>query len=368
MSGCCPFPREPAQTRVHIHTHGQVQAATPSVRLSTLPPAPQAPWLPSSQFSRSLPPQEPPSPAPVLVPSPIWLQRSLPREAWQGGGQLWGASHRGGPVEARAPAPVPGQAGLALRTPGPPSWLFYRIVDPPECFWERSVSKHKERSSCVLRKSHVLFSDVLVSTSVICPSVHPFVYLLRPILGETRWEKGGGKSKKEGGKEKETGRGEREISSWRCPPAWVRPSAVSAGKKAPEWPRRHDRENEGTLTEHEPGDPPSRCPGCGSFLVRLGRCARMPRRVASSGLSQQRGWALPGGRDRGPAPLGSLQPVSPFKSPRPTCFSRTSTSGLHSCSPLRQEASAPRVGILLKPCSEFYSKTEAGRQLPSVSG
>lgn len=134
VSGCCPFPREPAQTRVHIHTHGQVQAATPSVRLSTLPPAPQAPWLPSSQFSRSLPPQEPPSPAPVLVPSPTWLQRSLPREAWQGGGQLWGASRRGGPAEARAPAPaehwpVPGQAGLALRTPGPPvgcsteSWI-----------------------------------------------------------------------------------------------------------------------------------------------------------------------------------------------------------------------------------------------------
>lgn len=196
MSGCCPFPREPAQTRVHIHTHGQVQAATPSVRLSTLPPAPQAPWLPSSQFSRSLPPQEPPSPAPVLVPSPTWLQRSLPREAWQGGGQLWGASGGSCPcTSARAGGPGSPHAW-------PPSRLFYRIVDPPECFWERSVSKHKERSSCVLRKSHVLFSGVLVSTSVICPSVPPFVYLLRPIPGETRWEKGGGKSKKEGGKEK----------------------------------------------------------------------------------------------------------------------------------------------------------------------
>lgn len=206
MSGCCPFPREPAQTRVHIHTHGRCRrphqaSVCPHSHLLPRPPGFQARSSHGLSHPRSLPPLPQswsPAPPGCSGPSPGRPGRV-------------GASCGG-------PAAVGGQRRLVpLHQPstgqcqGRRAWLSARLAPQsavlqnrgsPECFWERSVSKHKERSSCVLRKSHVLFSGVLVSTSVICPSVPPFVYLLRPIPGETRWEKGGGKSKKEGGKEK----------------------------------------------------------------------------------------------------------------------------------------------------------------------
>lgn len=104
--------------------------------------------------------------------------------------------------------------------------------------------------------------------------------------------------------------------------------------------------------------------------MRLGRCARIPGQVASSGLSQQRGWALPGGRDRGPAPLGSLQPVGPFKSPRPTCFSRTSTSGLHSCYPLRcgRRPQPPVWGFCSNLALSFTLRERRGGSFPRSQG
>lgn len=188
-------------TRAHPHTRAGAGGHTkrPFVHTPTCSPGPLASKLAVLTVSPT-PGASLPCPSPGPQPH---LAAAVPPQGglagWGpavGGQPPWGASGGSCPcTSARAGGPGSPHAW-------PPSRLFYRIVDPPECFWERSVSKHKERSSCVLRKSHVLFSGVLVSTSVICPSVHPFVYLLRPIPGETRWEKGGGKSKKEGGKEK----------------------------------------------------------------------------------------------------------------------------------------------------------------------
>lgn len=130
MSGCCPFPREPAQTRVHIHTHGRCRrphqaSVCPHSHLLPRPPGFQARSSHGLSHPRSLPPlPQSWSPAPPGCSGPVPPQGGL-----AGWGPAVGGQPPWGPAEARAPAPVPGQAGLALRTPGPPvgcsteSWI-----------------------------------------------------------------------------------------------------------------------------------------------------------------------------------------------------------------------------------------------------
>lgn len=61
VSGCCPFPREPAQTRVHIHTHGRCRrphqaSVCPHSHLLPRPPGFQARSSHGLSHPRSLPP------------------------------------------------------------------------------------------------------------------------------------------------------------------------------------------------------------------------------------------------------------------------------------------------------------------------
>lgn len=141
------------------------------------------------------PTPEPPSPALGLVPSPTWLQQSLPREAWQGGGQpLWEASGGSRPCTSQAPGSArPGV--LALCTPGPrrrvPESAVLQIHGSPRNAFGKDLflnTKNAPPASCGNSTFCSPHSGLHVCRLL---SVRLSVYLLRPIPGETQWEKGG---------------------------------------------------------------------------------------------------------------------------------------------------------------------------------
>lgn len=138
VSGCCPFPREPAQTRVHIHTHGRCRRPHQASVCphSTCSPGPLASKLAVLTVSPT-PGASLPCPSPGPQPH---LAAAVPPQGglagWGpavGGQPPWGASGGSCPCTSRALASARA-GGPGSPHAWPPSRLFYRIVDPRNAF------------------------------------------------------------------------------------------------------------------------------------------------------------------------------------------------------------------------------------------
>lgn len=191
----------PARTHLHRHacasTHGQMQTATPSVHVSTLPPAPLFPRPPDFQARSSHTVSHPGTSLPCPGPGPQpHLAAAVPP---QGGLAGWGPAAVGGQwrlaplhqpstgqCQARGPRSVhswPQEARPRVRCStdtwvprnafGKDLFLNTKNAPPASCGNSTFCSPHSGLHVCRLL------------------SVRLSVYLLRPIPGETRWEKGG---------------------------------------------------------------------------------------------------------------------------------------------------------------------------------